>query len=122
MGYSDLDKLREWVISEREALWADLQNASRRAIRAADPNNPETWSIEMHGIADRIRDADRLHGAPVAWQTIGWEAFPYYERVSGVPLSDEAWEWLAEYITRDHKYQPISAERALQFRPVTSAG
>lgn len=52
-----------WVRWELQCLWADLEEAQRRATNGS-------WSIDCEDKAQRIVDATSLVG-PVSWRTIG---------------------------------------------------
>lgn len=89
-----------WVIEERKNLWYEFVSACRRAARPPFPDDPEHWSIEMLGIADRIQETDKLLGCVVEWRDLQWSAFPWLDAVSGTPCPDEAWQWLEDYLRK----------------------
>lgn len=106
----------EWITAERVQLWTDLSYAFDRAIKTPHPHDRERWSIEMIGIADRIKEASDILGGPTDWQQVGWSVWPFYEQVEGVPLPAEAWAWLEDY----HSKHDDPMERnawTLQFKP-----
>lgn len=109
----------EWIREERIDLLTDFAEAARSAARSPDPRDPESWSIRMHGLADRVRASDALLDAPADWQSILWDVWPFLEQISRVAVPIEAWEWLEAYAQRGCRGQSQAAlvARVLSFRP-----
>lgn len=61
--------LRAAVTDELVALWSDFDQAVRYAARPPVPAHPESWSINMHWIAERIEGLTVLVGSP-RWQDV----------------------------------------------------
>lgn len=94
MTRSSRAQLRAFVGRVRETMWVDLDAASRNAIKAPDPRCTGTWSMGMLDVAEQIREASALLQRPTRWKQLTYTVWPFYEAVEGVPLPDEAWEWL----------------------------
>lgn len=112
------ENLATWVSEERNSLFYDFNSAARRAARTPYPSEPESWSIEMGHLADRIREADALLGTLADWREIPWDVWPYFEQITGRPLPAEAWEWMDRYQERNTVGHRLDSVRwVLQFRP-----
>lgn len=111
-------RLLNWILDERDALWREFAEAARRAIKAPVPGERRTWSIEMENIADRIRGASGLLGHPSPPESVLWVTYPYYEQIEGVPVSEDAWNWLRKYISKSPQAVGAAlATWALQYAP-----
>jgi hypothetical protein len=83
-------EMRAWIERERIDLFTDFDHAVKFAARDPDVAERRTWSMDMLNIADRIESATHVLGAPIDWQQIPYDVFPWYEQLQGVPIPREA--------------------------------
>lgn len=115
-----LEAFRTWIHQERIALWTDFEDSVAVTMRhhggAIDPKRPRTWSMHMEWIVERIREASGLLGDNASWGDLPWKMYPFYETVEGVPLPEDAWNYVDEELQDGH-FEPSERLWVLSFRP-----